>query len=72
MVSFAENAGPRKATIVASCQMTATLSNCRNFLRALITTLILKKIKGTRLIVETNSKNIRDWIICSQESKNMD
>lgn len=38
-------------------------SCCGNPLRALITTLTWKLVKGTRLIDEPNGNKIRDWEI---------
>ena len=37
--------------------------------RALTTTLILKGIRGTRLIIEPNGKNVKDETIRSQAPK---
>jgi Rad3-related DNA helicase len=36
---------------------------CGKLLRALTTTLYWKHYRGTRLIVEPNGKNVRDWTI---------
>lgn len=46
----------------------ATFSNCGNILRAIITTLIERSLRGTRLITEPNSKKMIDWTIRSQTS----
>jgi hypothetical protein len=54
--------------LVLSCNDKATLSNCGKLLRAFITTLVKQFIRGTRLIAEPNSKNMKDWIIRSKAS----
>ena len=46
----------------------ATLSNCGKLLIAFATTLIWKHLRGTRLIVDPNGKNVKDWIIRIQAS----
>lgn len=54
--------------LVLPCDGKATLSNCGKLLRAFITTLVKQFIRGTRLIAEPNSKNMKDWIIRSKDS----
>lgn len=44
----------------------ATLSNCGKLLIAFTTTFIWKHLRGPRLIVDPNGKNVKDWIIRSQ------
>ena len=39
------------------------------FLRVFTTTLILKEIRGPRLIVVPNGKKVKNWIISSQAPK---
>ena len=41
----------------------ATLSNCGKLLIAFATTLIWKHLRGTRLMVDPNGKNVKDWMI---------
>lgn len=46
----------------------ATTSNCGKFLTALATIFAWKHTKRTRLIVDPNGNNAKDWIIRSQAS----
>jgi len=44
-------------------------SNCGKALRALVTTLILKIIRGTQIIPGSNSNKTKDWAIRIQAPK---
>jgi hypothetical protein len=49
-------------------QHVATFSNCGNTLTAFATTFIWRQVKGTRLMVEPNGKNAKDWAIRREAS----